>query len=345
MIKKLKVFEAFSGYGSQSIALKRLGINYEVVAISEIDEYALKAYNALHGNVKNLGDISKIQPNNIPEHDLFTYSFPCQDISASGKQKGLKLGAGTRSSLLWECQRIISNKKPKFLLMENVKNLINKRHKPYFDKWCDWLKSQGYTNYWRCMNACDYNVPQNRERIIMVSILDNKKPFYFPSPIPLVTSLEDIITSSNAPINPRYYVSNDLENIFKKDYSTYFDYLSNSEHSYETKLIQVGLLGNKGYEQTRRVYSALGICPTLSTMQGGNTQPKIIETNTQNYRIRRVTPHECGLLMGLTEGEVQIIENINLSASRQYKLYGNSIVVPVLVAVFRELLKDYIQTS
>ena len=101
----IKVFEAFSGYGSQSMSLRNIKAPYEVVAISEIDKYSIKAYEALHGNTLNLGDISKIDIEDIPNHDLFTYSFPCQDLSVAGKQAGL--GKGTRSGLLYECARII----------------------------------------------------------------------------------------------------------------------------------------------------------------------------------------------------------------------------------------------
>ena len=105
----LRVFEAFSGYGSQSLALKRLGIEHEVVAISEIDKYALQAYYALHNkDIPNLGDISKLDVNDIPEHDLFTYSFPCQDISVAGKTKGIVKGE-TRSGLLYECRQMQKN--------------------------------------------------------------------------------------------------------------------------------------------------------------------------------------------------------------------------------------------
>ena len=143
----LRVFEAFAGYGSQSIALRNLGIEYEVVAISEIDKYAIKAYEAIHGPTNNLGDICKIDPSDIPGHDLFTYSFPCQDLSVAGKQAGL--GKGTRSGLLYECEKIIEAKKPKYLLLENVKNLVGKKFKPEFDKWLEYLEGLGYTNYWQ----------------------------------------------------------------------------------------------------------------------------------------------------------------------------------------------------
>ena len=170
MNRKIRVFEAFAGYGSQSIALRNIGIPYEVVAISEIDKYAIKAYEAIHGKVNNLGDISKINVEDIPDHDLFTYSFPCQDISTAGKQASLKEGSGTRSSLLWECRKIIEYKKPTYLLMENVKNLVSKKHRPYFNKWLEYLESLGYTNYWKVLNAKDFGVPQNRESICGINI-------------------------------------------------------------------------------------------------------------------------------------------------------------------------------
>lgn len=109
-------------------------------------------YNAFL-NVNNLGSITEIDPKSIPDHDLFTYSFPCQDISTAGRQDGLDEDSGTRSGLLWECRKVITEKKPKFLLMENVKNLASKRHMPNFTKWQEWLESQGYTSYWNFMNA------------------------------------------------------------------------------------------------------------------------------------------------------------------------------------------------
>lgn len=151
-MNKIRVFEAFSGYGSQSTSLKYLGIDYEVVAISEINKYAIQGYEALHGKVNNLGDISKIKVEDIPQHDLFTYSFPCQDLSVAGKQEGLIRGQ-TRSGLLYECEKIIEHCRPKYLLMENVKNLVSKKFKPQFDEWLDYLESLGYTSYWKVLNC------------------------------------------------------------------------------------------------------------------------------------------------------------------------------------------------
>ena len=133
----IKVFEAFSGIGTQRMALRNIGVEHEVVAIAEIDKFAINSYEAIHGETNNLGDISKIKTEDIPDHDLFTYSFPCQDISVAGKGLGLDEGSDTRSGLLWECQKVIAVKKPKYLLLENVKNLVGKKHKHNFDKWLE----------------------------------------------------------------------------------------------------------------------------------------------------------------------------------------------------------------
>lgn len=171
MKNKIRVFEAFAGYGSQSMALRRLGIDYEVIGISEIDKYAIQAYMAVHGETPNYGCISKIDWKEVPDFDFLTYSFPCTDISSAGLQKGLEEGSGTRSSLLWECKKAIEAKKPKYLLMENVKALTYKKFRPYLEKWLDYLKDLGYTNFAKVLNAKNYGVPQNRERIFVVSVL------------------------------------------------------------------------------------------------------------------------------------------------------------------------------
>lgn len=202
--KKLRVFEAFSGIGAQRKALERLGIDHNVIAISEIDKYAIKSYEAVHGKTNNLGDISKLEVEDIPDHDLFTYSFPCTDISSAGLQKGFGEGSGTRSSLLWECKKVIEGKKPKYLLMENVKALVSKKFKPTFDKWCQWLESQGYTNYWQVLNAKDYGIPQNRERVFMISILGAHEPYIFPEKQELHIRLKDVLEKE---VDSKFYLS------------------------------------------------------------------------------------------------------------------------------------------
>lgn len=199
----LKVFTAFSGYDSQCMALDRMKIDYELVGWSEIDKYAIMAHNAIYPQYKdrNFGDISKIDWENVPDFDLFTYSFPCTDISSAGQQKGLEEGSGTRSGLLWECKKAIELKRPKYLLMENVKALTQKKFLPYLHKWHSFLTEMGYTNFTQILNSKNFGVPQNRERVFMVSILGDAW-FDFPKPFQSDKKLKDLLDEN---VDDRYY--------------------------------------------------------------------------------------------------------------------------------------------
>ena len=204
----VRVFEAFAGYGSQAMALERLARDYPqfaftVVGISEIDRYALQAYRAVHGDVTNYGDITRIDWGNVPDFDLLTYSFPCTDISSAGRQAGFTEGSGTRSSLLWECRKAILAKRPQWLLMENVKALVSEKFLPLFREWEQWLASIGYANYTQVLNAKDYGVPQNRERVFMVSTLSDV-PYFFPDPLNVKCCLGDILEGN---VDGRYFLS------------------------------------------------------------------------------------------------------------------------------------------
>lgn len=211
----LKVFTAFSGYDSQCMALDRIGIPYDLVGWSEIDKYAIQAHNAVYPQFadRNYGDISQIDWESVPDFDLFTYSFPCTDISNAGVQKGLEEGSGTRSSLLWECKKAIETKRPKFLLMENVKALVSQKFLPYYKKWEQYLAGLGYDNYCKVMNAKDYGVPQNRERIFIVSILGDHNGFQFPNPVPLEKRLKDVLEEN---VDEKYYLSDKAIESFLK---------------------------------------------------------------------------------------------------------------------------------
>lgn len=198
----MRVFEAFAGYGSQSMALRNLGISHEVVGISEIDKYAIMAYNATHGETRNYGDISKVDWSEVPDFDFFTYSFPCTDISNAGAQAGFEEGSGTRSSLLWECRKAIVAKHPKYLLMENVKAITSKKFLPGLKKWQEFLSAEGYTNFIRVLNAKDYGIPQNRERCFIVSIL-GEAWYDFPQPRPLELKLKDMLEDD---VPEKYYL-------------------------------------------------------------------------------------------------------------------------------------------
>lgn len=131
----IKVLELFAGIGAVRKALINTSIEHEIIGISEIDKYAIQSYTALYGETKNYGDITQINPELLPDFDLLVFGFPCQDISLAGAQEGLDENSGTRSSLLWTAVNIIRHKKPKFLLMENVKNLVGTKHKKNFEKY------------------------------------------------------------------------------------------------------------------------------------------------------------------------------------------------------------------
>ena len=304
----LKVFEAFAGYGSQRMALRNLGIEHEVVAISEIDKYADASYQAIHGETWNMGDITKIDVDDVPDHDLFTYSFPCQDISVAGKGKGFSKDSGTRSGLLWESERIIKAKKPKYLLMENVKNLISEKFMPGFAEWILVLEELGYSNYYEVLNAKDFGIPQNRERVFMVSILGEHEPYVFPKPIKLEKRLKDVLEDE---VDERYYLDDEraqqlIATITDGNEIGYVPYKeggkqhqSNTVYDKEKVAPTIEARDYKGAKQilepeikqignttpnpkrenpqTGRTYDVDGLAPTLNTMQGGNRQPQIIE--------------------------------------------------------------------
>ena len=276
--------------------------------MSEIDKYAIKAYEVIHGPTNNLGDICKIDPNDIPDHDLFTYSFPCQDLSVAGKQAGL--GKGTRSGLLYECEKIIEAKRPKYLLLENVKNLVGKKFKADYARWIEYLEGLGYTNYWKVLNAKDYGVPQNRERVFVVSILGDHKAYKFTDKIPLDKCIADILEDE---VDEKYYINKPF-------------HLVNKGHQAELDI--------KGMDCIKRVYGTDKVAPALTTMQGGLREPKILE---YDYRIRKLTPRECFRLMGMRDDDIDKIQAAGISNTQQYKMAGNSICIPVLEYIFKHL--------
>lgn len=316
----LKVLELFSGIGSQTQALKNLGIEH-ISTQCDIDKYAVESYNQLHGETENLGDISKVNPENLYEGqwDLITYSFPCTDISVAGKQEGLTQGSGTRSSLLWECEKIIRKVKPKYLLMENVKNLVGKKFIAYFESWLKVLEDMGYTNYWKVLNAKDYGVPQNRERVFCVSILGEHKPYVFPDKIPLTVRLKDVLDTK---VDEKYYLKNDIVEKFKyrpkEQNGIVSQVIEDFYHSRNARIytqyaptLRINCGGLKtaepildhigdvplGTESLNRVYNAEGLAPTLDTMQGGHRQPKIICYNIPQTVSVRKYPVDCEKLV------------------------------------------------
>lgn len=211
----LRVVTLCSGYDSQCLALNRLGIEYELIAWSEIDKYAIQAHNALFPQYsdRNLGDMTKIDWNKVPDFDLLTYSTPCQSISTAGLQHGFQEGSGTRSSIIWFVREAIKVKKPRYLMLENVAAMVSQKFLPMFHLWQHELEKYGYTNYAQILNAKNYGVPQNRERIFMISKLDDE-PYYFPKPFKLERRLKDVLEND---VDEKYYLSDKLINFFYKN--------------------------------------------------------------------------------------------------------------------------------
>lgn len=338
-------------------------------------------------NIENVYDLT------ISENHSFTVQgtvvHNCQDFSTAGLNKGGDLGSGTRSSLLWECERIIRAVKPQYLLMENVKNLVGKKHRHNFDRWLETLEYLGYNNYWQVLNAKDYGIPQNRERVFVISIRKDvdTKGYKFPSSVPLQKRLKDMLEPC---VDENYYLSADkveklTTQIKEKEISNtircggrssldgkhtwdiiaetfivddtqgfdgvrcYNNYspILRSERSglkiLEPKVIQIRNIvstGNWDNPQRGKIYSYEGCSPTLNCVGGGGLEPKILEENIKNYRIRKLTARECFRLMGVKDEQFDRLSGI--SNSQLYKLAGNSIVVNVLEAIFRNL---FIETN
>ena len=177
-MSKLKVLELFSGIGALSKALERLGIEHEIVDAVEIDKYAVKSFNAIHNTNFEPQDIC-VWDKDI-KVDLIMHGSPCQDFSLAGKQAGGDEGSGTRSSLMYETIRIVEKLKPKYVIWENVKNLLSKKHRHNFDAYLEKMNELGYVNYYQVLNAKDYGIPQNRERVFTISILGNEN-YEFPN--------------------------------------------------------------------------------------------------------------------------------------------------------------------
>lgn len=205
---KLRILELFSGIGAFTQALKRLDIEHEIVDAVEIDKYAMKSYNAINGTDFETQDVSEWDKD--IEVDFIMHGSPCQDFSVAGRQLGGEQGSGTRSSLLWHSVRIIEKLKPKYVLWENVKNVTGKKHRHVFDKYLETLEQIGYRNYWQILNAKDYGIPQNRERVFVLSIRNDIDIDYeFPKPFSLDKRLADMLEDE---VDEKYYINNEKAN-------------------------------------------------------------------------------------------------------------------------------------
>lgn len=343
--KKIKLIELFGGIGSQAKAFEILSkYSSDVIfyhhQLIEFDKSCVKSYNAIHNTSFIPKDITKISYNDLninnDEHIyLLTYSFPCQDLSTIGKGRGMEKGSGTRSSLLWEVERILlegsKRRLPEILLMENVPQVNSNKNRMSFYLWKKSLEELGYRNFINNLNAKDYGIPQNRLRCFMISLHEGNH-YYFPNKIPSVISLDELLEEWKS-VNKKYILSN-------KSIRSYLYY----EKEYNRK------------EKFLRSLKRKGCLFTITTQPDNDTANFVISNNNirlkalqeskndklekiLNGNIRRLTPSECIRAMGFTKKDYDKISQIT-SETQIYKQAGNSIVVPVLIAIFSQLYNN-----
>lgn len=358
----LKVLELFGGIGACTSALKRLNIDFEVVDYVDIDKYAVKSYNAINGTVFDPQDITKY--NKDIQADLIMHRSPCQDFSVCGKNAGGDFGSGTRSSLMYETLRIVNKIKPKYVIWENVKNLLSKRHIHNFQDYLNIMNSFGYNSYYKILNAKDYGVPQNRERVFTVSIrkdIDNGT-FKFPEPEELKIKLKDLLEED---VEEKYYLNNEIKEKILYNYKDNgtnliggFGKIGSTNQYHLQNRIYKGditnvicttcnpyyLIKNNTEQGYLKAYAGDGLYTNISNKRG-TVQHEITPTLTSiqdkgvitnDFKIRKLTPKECWRLMAFSDEEFEKAKKVNTNA-QLYKQAGNSIVVNILVKIFRGL--------
>jgi DNA (cytosine-5)-methyltransferase 1 len=304
--------DLFAGLGGFRIALESLGA--KCVYSNEWDEPVRRVYENNFGDIPE-GDITKVDENTIPDHDILCAGFPCQAFSISGKQKGFEDSRGT---LFFDVARIVKAKKPKIVFMENVKNFATQDNGQTLEVVKATMEELGYTFNQRVLNAADYGVPQKRERIYMVCFRDDLSidEFEYPKPFKLTRYLEDFLLDDESMVQDLYVDRPD----------TYYNGVE--DNKYSNKSIRLGTVNKGG--QGERIYSTKGIAITLSAHGGG------IFAKTGGYLIngrpRKLHPRECARIMGFPD-TYELCE----SQSQAYKQFGNSVVIDVLQLIAQQI--------
>ena len=304
--------DLFAGLGGFRIALESLGA--KCVYSSEWDEPVREVYAENFGDIPD-GDITQVDENSIPDHDILCAGFPCQAFSISGKQRGFEDSRGT---LFFDVARIVKAKKPKVVFMENVKNFASHDNGNTLSVVKTIMEELGYTFHQRVLNAADYGIPQKRERIYMVCFRNDLdiEEFNFPKPFPLKKHVEDFLLEDESQV----------EHLYIQRPDTYFNGVE--DNKYSNKPIRLGIVNKGG--QGERIYSVKGIAITLSANGGG------IFAKTGGYLIngkaRKLHPRECARLMGFPDSY-----KICKSDNQAYKQFGNSVVIDVLQLIGQEI--------
>lgn len=318
ILKDYKYIDLFAGIGGFHYALNSFGA--KCVFASEWDSYASETYYRNH-NFKPSGDITQIDENIIPEHDIICGGFPCQAFSISGKQKGFE---DTRGTLFFDIARIINRHTPKILFLENVKNLIKHDNGRTIVTIINSLTGLGYNVYYKVLNASNFGLPQNRERVYIVGFHRslNSENFKFPKPYNKKVSLFDILEEN--PENTKIIERDDIK-IYKEILPTNSLF---EEIKLLNKPIQIGKVNKGG--QGERIYHPLGHAITLSAYGGG------IGSKTGLYlingKIRKLSTRECARLQGFPEDFI-----INPIQTQAYKQFGNSVSINVIKHILHQI--------
>lgn len=348
----MRILELFAGIGACSKALRKLGIDTEIVDAVENDKFAIASFNAIHNTNFEVQDITTYNKD-LRDIDLITHGSPCQDFSVAGKQAGGDLGSGTRSSLMYETIRIVGQVRPKYVLWENVKNILSKKHKHNFDAYIETMNVLGYNSYYQVLNAKDYGIPQNRERVYTISIRKDidKRMFKFPEKEELKLRLKDMLENE---VEEKYYLSDKMVKGFikhnenHKQKGTGFIWKPKNENDIASTLRAnaslcptdntikcVGELNIKGHDCVKRVYSKDGISPTLTDMQGGNRQPKIEVIGNympSNHDASRIVDSN-GLAPAVKENHGTVTAtNVIIGSTQKHAAISKDGIVPTLTS-------------
>ena len=306
----LKVLSLFSGIGAFERACCRIGLDWELVNYCEIDRWASLSYSMVNqcSESLNLRDVRTVTAKTVRDSvDLITYGFPCQDISIAGKQQGFvnDSGESTRSGLFFEALRIIKELRPRYAIAENVKALTSAKFKNEFATVLSSLEEVGYNNYWRVLNAKDYGIPQNRERVFIVSIRRDvdEGDFQFPDKEPLMLRLRDMLEPAES-VDEKYYLSTEREGVRRliAELESRYNIPAVAKIGQTPALCQIGNIAkdpNREHIQDR-IYDPSGLALTLNTVGGGNLEPKITIDGT-------IGPHETDRITN-KDGMVQTLK-------------------------------------
>lgn len=365
--KPVRLIELFAGIGSQAKALELLGVDFEHWKVCEFDDYAMKSYNAVHNTNFKTSDIQNLTASDLEIKDkdkyeyIMTYSYPCTDISIAGKREGMERNSGTRSSLLWEVERLLKecgDNKPQILLMENVRECHNGKNAPLFFEWTSFLRSIGYKDFYTDMDAKNYGIPQTRKRCFMLSILDENAYYEFPQACGLSYSVKEFLEDK---VDKKYYVKEEtalplikkmekecpsatiIDDTYGFDNSEvrYFPDVCPTLRAAKANLKCIVAMRGRNSDSLNQTPGAsteqrleknkTNCCNTITTVQKDNL---IFE----NKQLRTLTPKEVWRLFGFEDKDVENASEF-VPDTQLYKQGGNCIVVNCLVAILGQLFK------